>query len=90
MRVIAVPVEPASQSGISLEEDRNLSAKLAALQAGTGAVRRKLDPEELERRREAAFEAMRDLRILNPFGEIADPAEWQREVRGEMSDLLPG
>lgn len=41
-------------------------------------------PEMLQRRKEA-FEA---LRKLNPFRDIQDPVEWQREIRKDRP--LPG
>lgn len=45
-------------------------------------------PEEKARRGERMAEALRALAELDPFRDIEDPAEWQREIRRDRP--LPG
>jgi hypothetical protein len=60
---------------------------LAQVRQRAGLQRRQLPPEELERRKQAALQALTELRGSNPYLDLADPVAWQREMR--MDRPLP-
>lgn len=82
VRVVATPLEDEpSDDPLSSGEGAALSSALAELRARSGLSRRELPPAEQERRRQAAIEALRQLRESNPYLDISDPVAWQREIR---------
>ena len=82
VRVVATPLEDEqSDDPLSASENAALSSALEQLRVRAGLRRRELPPEEQERRRQAAIEALRQLRESNPYLDISDPVAWQREIR---------
>ena len=82
VRVVATSLEDEqSNEPLSSSEDAALSSALEQLRATAGLRRRELPLEERERRRQAAIEALRQLRESNPYLDLSDPVAWQREIR---------
>jgi hypothetical protein len=82
VRVVATSLEDEqSDEPLSSNESAVLSSALEQLRDRAGLRRRELPLEEQERRRQAAIEALRQLRESNPYIDISDPVAWQREVR---------
>lgn len=46
------------------------------------------EPDRMAHRRRAMAQALEDLAASDPFSEIPDPVEWQREIRKDRP--LPG
>jgi len=81
-RVVATPLEDEPAEGpLAPEEEAAMMKAIQQLRERAGLQRRKLPPEELERRRQAALDALRQLRESNPYLDLADPVAWQREIR---------
>jgi hypothetical protein len=66
---------------LTSSEDAALSSALEQLRTRAGLRRRELPLAEQERRRQAALEALRQLRESNPYVDLSDPVAWQREQR---------
>ena len=83
MRVVATPLEEAEKRDAPLtpDEEAALMKSIEALRSRSGLRRRVLPPEEQERRRQTALDALRQLRESNPYLDLADPVAWQREIR---------
>lgn len=82
VRVVATPLDKeADETQAAGYEDEPFRIILDKLRARAGLRRRELPREEQERRRQAALEALRQLRESNPYLELGDPVAWQREIR---------
>ena len=82
VRVVATPLEDEPADGpLAPEEEATVMQAIRQLRERAGLRRRELSSEELERRRQAAFDALRQLRESNPYLDLADPVAWQREIR---------
>lgn len=82
VRVVATPLEEESGAvALRRDEEAALMGAIRQLRVRAGLRRRELPPEEIERRRQAALEALRQLRESNPYLDLADPVAWQRESR---------
>jgi hypothetical protein len=80
--VVATPLEEeADEAPPAGDEEAAFRIALDELRTRAGLRRRELPPEEQERRRQAALEALRQLRKSNPYLELGDPVAWQREIR---------
>ena len=88
VRVVATALGEAERGELPMTEAENaeLARTLEALRTrGAGLERRQLSAEELELRRKAASEALVELRRSNPYADIADPVNWQREIRADVA-----
>ena len=82
VRVVATPLEDEPAEGpLAPEAEATVMYAIRQLRERAGLQRRKLPPDELERRRQAALDALRQLRESNPYLDLADPVAWQREIR---------
>ena len=82
VRVVATPLEDEPAEGpLAPEAEATVMQAIRQLRERAGLQRRKLPPDELERRRQAALDALRQLRESNPYLDLADPVAWQREIR---------
>ena len=82
VRVVATPLEDEPAEGpLAPGEEAAVMKAIQQLRERAGLRRRELPPGELERRREAALEALRQLRESNPYLDLSDPVAWQREMR---------
>ena len=87
VRVVATALEEAErdESPMTEAENAELARTLDALRTrSAGLERRQLSAEELELRRKAASGALEELRRSNPYADIADPVNWQREIRTDV------
>jgi hypothetical protein len=78
VRVVATSLEDEG-TALKPEDEAATLAALEQVRQRAGLQRRKLPPEEQERRKQAALEALAELREASPFLDIADPVAWQRE-----------
>jgi hypothetical protein len=83
MRVVATPLEDEEKGDATLtsDEEASMMKSIEELRTRAGLRRRELPPDEQERRRQTALEALRQLRVSNPYLDLADPVDWQREIR---------
>ena len=82
VRVVATPLADEQAEGpLAADEKAAVTRAIQQLRERAGLRRRELAPEELERRRQAALAALRQLRQSNPYLDLADPVAWQREIR---------
>jgi len=85
VRVVATPLaDEQNDAPLSPAEDAALSSALEQLRTRAGLRRRDLPPEEQESRRQAALDALRQLRESNPYLDVSDPVAWQREIRKDQ------
>jgi hypothetical protein len=80
VRVVATSLEDEEETWKPEEAAATLEA-LEQVRQRAGLQRRQLPPEELERRKQAALQALTELRESNPYLDLADPVAWQREMR---------
>ena len=80
VRVVATSLEDEG-TALKPEDEAATLAALEQVRQRAGLQRRQLPPEEQERRKQAALEALAELREASPFLDIADPVAWQREIR---------
>ena len=85
VRVVATPLEDEPAEGpLAPAEEAAVMKAIQQLRDHAGLRRRVVPPEVLERQRQAALEAIRQLRVSNPYLDLADPVAWQREIREDV------
>lgn len=83
LRVVATPLdeEEKREAPLTADEEASIMNAIEKLRSRAGLRRREMSPQEQERRRQSAMEALRQLRESNPYLDLADPVAWQREIR---------
>lgn len=80
VRVVATSLED-EDTLLKPEDEAVALAALEQLRQRAGLQRRQLSLEDLESRKQAAMQALSELREASPFLDLADPVAWQREIR---------